>query len=164
LYTLVRDQWIPSTQEQVFQFFADAENLEAVTPYWLKFHLITPTPIEMDQGTEIEYQISWWIVRLRWKTEITHWSPPHFFVDVQRRGPYRFWEHTHTFREEGGGTRMFDTVRYELPFGVLGRVAHALKVRDDLNRIFDYRAARIGERFSPTPQPSPTGETSGLFL
>jgi len=154
MYTLIREQWIPCPQEQVFQFFADAQNLEVLTPPWLKFRIVTPTPIEIDQGTEIDYLLSLGIVRLRWKTVITHWSPPHFFVDVQRGGPYRFWEHTHTFRKEGPGTRMFDTVRYELPLGVLGRMVNAFKVRADLERIFDYRAEKIEEIFSRTPQPS----------
>ncbi len=154
MYTLVREQWVPRPREEVFHFFAGAENLEAITPPWLKFHIVSPTPIEMDQGTEIDYQLSWGIVHLRWKTEITHWNPPHFFVDVQSSGPYRFWEHTHTFRDENHGTRMFDTVRYELPLGLLGRLAHALRVKRDLNRIFDYRSERIAERFTATPQPS----------
>jgi ligand-binding SRPBCC domain-containing protein len=151
LYHLNRQQWFPLPSEQVFQFFSNPQNLEAITPPWLNLRIATPTPMEIDQGTEIDYLLSWWIVPLRWKTVITHWSPPHFFVDVQRSGPFRFWEHTHTFREEEGGTRMFDTVRYELPLGFLGRIAHRLRIRQDLNRIFDYRAARIGERFGVAP-------------
>jgi ligand-binding SRPBCC domain-containing protein len=153
IYTLIREQWIPCPQEQVFEFFADPRNLEAITPSWLNFQIATPTPIEMDQGREIDYMISWGFFRMRWKTVITHWSPPHFFVDVQRSGPYRFWEHTHTFREESGGTRMFDTVRFEMPFGLLGRIAHNLKVRKDLERIFDYRAEQISARFSHCQSP-----------
>ena len=88
----------------------------------------------------------------RWKTVITQWKPPHFFVDQQLSGPYTGWEHTHSFQEEDGGTRMFDSVRYELPLGVLGEMAHRMRVRQDLERIFDYRAEVI-QRNSPNSRP-----------
>jgi ligand-binding SRPBCC domain-containing protein len=147
MYILMRQQWIACPQDQVFEFFSDARNLEAITPPWLKFRILSPAPVPMVQRAQIEYQLSWRFVKLRWVTLITHWSPPHFFVDLQQSGPYRYWEHTHAFRDENGGTRMFDTVRYELPLGILGRMAHSLKVRCDLERIFDYRAAKITEYF-----------------
>jgi ligand-binding SRPBCC domain-containing protein len=147
MYILMRQQWIACPQEQVFEFFSNARNLEAITPPWLKFRILSAAPVPMAQRAQIEYQLSWRFIRLRWKTLITHWSPPHFFVDLQQSGPYRYWEHTHAFRDENGGTRMFDTVRYELPLGILGRMAHSLKVRRDLERIFDYRAAKITEYF-----------------
>ena len=101
----------------------------------------------MHQGAEIEYQLAWRFIGLRWKTEIRQWRPPHFFVDVQVRGPYKLWEHTHSFEAKDGCTRMLDAVRYQLPLGVLGEVAHALRVRRDLNKIFDFRASTIDRLF-----------------
>ena len=166
LYHLQREQVIPCPVEEVFAFFADVRNLEAITPRWLNFRILTPAPIHMQPGAEIEYQLAWRFIRLRWKTAIRQWEPPHFFVDVQSRGPYRLWEHTHTFRSEDGCTRMFDTVRYQLPLGILGRCAHALRVRHDLDRIFDYRAGTIGRLFlgGAGPRPAERCEASAPQL
>ncbi|MBZ5623788.1 MAG: SRPBCC family protein [Acidobacteriia bacterium] len=147
LYRLEREQAIPCPIEKVFAFFADVRNLEAITPPWLNFRVLTPAPIRMEPGAEMEYQLAWRRFRLRWKTQITEWKPPQFFVDVQARGPYRLWEHTHSFRSEDSGTRMFDSVRYQMPFGIVGQAVHGIRVRRDLDRIFDYRAAAIGRLF-----------------
>jgi ligand-binding SRPBCC domain-containing protein len=154
LYVLQREQLILCPIQQVFEFFADVQNLEAITPPWLNFKVLSKLPIEMRQDAEIEYQLSWRFIGLHWKTLIRQWEPPHFFVDVQMRGPYKLWEHTHSFRPDNGGTRMLDTVRYELPFGVLGSIAHAIKVRRDLDRIFDFRAATIDRLFRERCQPT----------
>ena len=145
IYTLQREQSIPLAREQVFEFFADASNLERITPPWLGFHILTPRPIEMRAGTRIQYTLRWHGVPLRWITEITAWNPPHDFVDTQRRGPYRLWEHSHHFADDAGGTKMIDVVRYALPLGFVGRLAHTIRVRRDLESIFDFRAARVAE-------------------
>ena len=153
VHHLRREQFIAAPIGDVFEFFADVRNLEAITPKWLRFRILTPTPVHLEEGALIEYRLSWWFVHLRWKTVIAQWEPPHLFADNQLSGPYRLWEHTHSFREEDGGTRMFDTIRYELPLGPLGEMAHWLRVRQDLERIFDYRAEVIQQYF--TRQPSP---------
>ncbi len=131
--------------QDVFAFFADARNLEAITPPWLGFQILSPEPIAMDPGTRIEYQLHWHRFPIRWVTEIRSWDPPTSFMDVQLRGPYRLWEHTHCFQAVDGGTRMCDVVRYALPFGLLGRMAHAWVVKADLEAIFDYRASKVSE-------------------
>jgi ligand-binding SRPBCC domain-containing protein len=146
-HTLRREQWIPCPLEEVFAFFADARNLGAITPPWLKFEMLTPEPIRMAPGTELRYRLAWHGVPIRWVTQIRRWEPPHRFSDVQLRGPYRLWHHTHRFEPRDGGTRMRDVVRYRLPLGILGRAAHALRVRRDLQRIFDYRRDAIAQRF-----------------
>jgi ligand-binding SRPBCC domain-containing protein len=126
--------------DEVFPFFADARNLEAVTPPWLGFRVVTPGPISMAAGALIEYRLRLHGVPLRWRTTIAVWDPPRRFVDVQLSGPYRMWHHTHYFsRAPDGGTVMRDTVRYALPFGPLGALAHRLLVQRDLDRIFDFR-------------------------
>lgn len=142
-YQLEREQFVPRPIDQVFAFFTDVRNLEAITPPWLKFRIVSPTPIDMKAGTEIEYELAWRLVPIRWKTVIRKWQPPRYFVDGQVRGPYKLWEHTHSFEGVNGGTQMKDSVRYALPLGPLGRLAHALRVRRDLNRIFDFRAETI---------------------
>lgn len=144
-FTLEREQWVPSSLQVVFAFFADAGNLEVLTPDWLRLQILTPQPITMQPGTLIDYRLRWHGVPLRWRTEITHWQPPHHFEDLQLKGPYRLWRHTHIFEAVEDGTRIVDRVQYGLPFGVLGRIAHAVSVRRNVEQIFDYRDAKVRE-------------------
>ena len=131
---------LPGTPEGVFGFFADARNLEAITPPLLRFRVLTPDPIEMGVGTHIQYRLRLRGIPVNWHTTIQAWDPPHRFVDVQVRGPYALWHHTHTLRPHpSGGTVMDDHVRYALGFGPLGELAHRLLVRRDLGTIFDFR-------------------------
>ena len=144
--------WIPRPRAEVFDFFSDAENLAAITPPELDFEIVTPTPIDMGEGTWISYRLGLFGVRFGWRTEITAWEPPYRFVDQQLRGPYRRWHHTHTFvpaRGPGGapGTRMDDEVRWALPLAPVGEAAYPL-VRAQLARIFGYRQRRIVEILS----------------
>jgi len=144
LQTLERVQRLPAPPGEVFPFFADAGNLEAITPPFLRFRILTPRPIPMHAGTLIEYRLRLHGVPVRWLTEIVDWEPGVRFVDRQVRGPYAVWHHTHTFTpDRSGGTVMRDTVRYALPGGPLGAVAHRLLVRRDLETIFDHRRAAI---------------------
>jgi ligand-binding SRPBCC domain-containing protein len=144
VHVLTREQRLPGSPEDVFPFFGDARNLEDITPPWLGFRVTTPGPIEMRPGTLIEYRLKLHGVRLNWRTTIAVWDPPHRFVDVQLRGPYRLWHHTHDFQPDGnGGTVMRDTVRYALPLAPLGEIAHRVLVRRDLAAIFDFRAEEV---------------------
>ena len=127
----------------VFAFFADARNLEAITPPLLRFRVVTPEPIAMGAGTMIRYRLRVHGVPVNWLTEITEWEPPHRFVDTQVKGPYALWHHTHTFEPDGDGTLMRDVVRYRVGFGPLGTLANALLVRRDLEAIFDHRARQV---------------------
>jgi len=136
---LERSQRLAAPPEEAFEFFSDARNLEAITPPWLGFRMVTASPIEMREGALIEYRLRLHRVPIHWLTRIELWDPSRRFVDVQLRGPYRLWHHTHSFEREGRGTLMRDTVRYALPLGPLGRVARVAIVRRDLERIFDFR-------------------------
>lgn len=160
-YHLRRQQFIPQPIDTVFAFFADAANLDFLTPPWLHFQIRTALPMTMRTGAIIDYSIRWRLVPVRWRTEILDWSPPFRFVDQQIRGPYQLWHHTHTFEVQPGGTLMTDTVRYALPLGPLGTFAHFLLVQRDVNSIFDYRFHRIAERFGsvkwPVSHSSPEG-------
>jgi ligand-binding SRPBCC domain-containing protein len=146
-HTLHREQWVPRPVDEVFRFFSDAGNLEEITPAWLSFGIQGGRGAGITAGTRIRYRLAWHGVPLRWTTEIVRWDPPHAFEDYQVSGPYRLWHHTHRFEAERGGTRLIDDVRYALPFGPLGRAVHALAVRRDVERIFDFREQRIGALF-----------------
>src|SRR4051812_20455637 len=144
IHRLERQQFLTPPPEASFRFFGDALNLEAITPPWLGFRVVTPGPIAMGPATLIEYRLRLHGLPIRWRTTIAVWDPPHRFVDVQLSGPYRMWHHTHDFEPTaGGGTLMRDTVRYALPFGPLGELAHRLLVRRDLERIFDFRQEAV---------------------
>ncbi|MFO0897786.1 MAG: SRPBCC family protein [Pirellulales bacterium] len=160
-YRLERAQFVPRPRSEVFPFFADAGNLESITPDFVGFRILTPRPIAMRAGTIIDYQIKLFGVPLNWRTEIESFDPPERFVDVQRRGPYRLWRHTHRFLEQPGGTLLVDEVDYQLPAGPLGPLAHALFVRRSLDRIFAHRQAMIarlfGEPASAAAKPVVTG-------
>ena len=143
---LERSQRLARPPEDVFPFFADAFNLQAITPAWLHFRVLTPEPVTMAAGTLLEYRLRLHGLPLRWLTRIEIWEPPLRFVDVQVRGPYRLWHHTHTFAPAGDGTLMGDRVRYALPLGPLGELAHVALVRRELDRIFAFRHAVVRAR------------------
>jgi ligand-binding SRPBCC domain-containing protein len=136
--------WLPAPIADVFDFFADAFRLQDITPAWLDFRVTTPPPIAMRAGTLIDYRLRLHGWPIRWRTEIVAWEPPHRFVDVQLRGPYRLWHHEHAFVPSEGGTRVDDLVRYRVPGG---RLVERLFVRRDLVRIFAYRRQRLLETF-----------------
>lgn len=139
VHVLQREQRLDRPRDEVFAFFADASNLEALTPPLLAFEVLTPRPIEMAAGTRIHYRLRVHGVPLRWLTEIREWAPPERFVDAQLHGPYSVWEHTHEFEPlPGGATLIRDTVRYRPILGPLGGLALPL-VRRDLRAIFDFR-------------------------
>jgi ligand-binding SRPBCC domain-containing protein len=139
------EQRLEAPPEAVFPFFADARNLEAITPPLLRFRLLTPEPVEMGVGTFLQYALRIHGVPVRWDTLIQSWDPPFGFVDVQVRGPYRLWHHTHTLEPVDGGraTLMRDTVRYAVGFGVLGEVARRAVVVRDVRAIFAFRAEAV---------------------
>jgi ligand-binding SRPBCC domain-containing protein len=150
IHLLERTQRIDRPLAEVFPFYADAGNLERITPPWLGFEMVTPVPIAMGAGALIEYKLHLHGVPIRWRTRIEAWDPPRRFVDAQLRGPYVLWHHTHTFGDDGvGGAILGDRVRYALPFGPLGEIAHALFVRRDLERIFDFRRDAVAAAFGP---------------
>jgi ligand-binding SRPBCC domain-containing protein len=146
----------------VFPFFADARNLEAITPPLLRFRLLTPEPVSMGVGTFLQYALRLHGVPVRWDTLIQEWDPPRRFVDVQVRGPYRLWHHTHELVavDSGAATLMRDTVRYALPLGVLGEIARRTVVRRDLEAIFAYRAERVPGLVAGLGAGAPLGRVS----
>lgn len=145
---LQRRLWVPRPLSEVFEFFAEAQNLQKLTPSFLDFRIVTPQPIAMAVGTLIDYRISLRGIPMGWRTRISAWQPPHRFADEQLRGPYSVWWHEHHFVEHDGGTSILDRVHFRAPFSFL---AHPLMVRRELAKIFDYRTGVIAARFAAAP-------------
>ena len=140
------DIWLPRPLDEVFAFFSNAANLEVLTPPWLHFRILTPKPIAMHDGTLIDYSIRVHGIPISWQSEITNWNPPHRFVDVQRRGPYRKWVHTHSFEDVNGGTRVGDSVEFDVPFAF----AAGWFVKRNVEKIFSFRTEALKKRFGPS--------------
>jgi ligand-binding SRPBCC domain-containing protein len=141
IYRLARKQFLPISLSEAWDFFSSPKNLGKITPSRMNFQIISQSGGErMHEGQIIRYKVTVLpFVRLTWVTEITGVKEGQSFSDEQRKGPYRLWRHTHTFREQAGGVEMTDVVEYSLPFGLLGHLAHWLFVEREVNRIFDYR-------------------------
>ncbi len=143
-FLLVASMRVPRPIAEVFDFFSNARNLERLTPPSLRFHVLTEGPIEMAEGTRIDYQLKVHKIPIRWQSEITAWEPPYRFVDEQSRGPYRWWVHEHLFEEQGEFTFVRDRVRYAAPGG---RLMNRLFVARDLRKIFAFRAKALADVF-----------------
>ena len=137
--SLERTQVVPLGLDETFAFFAEARNLQAITPPWLHFRILE-APDRLERGSRLRYRLRLYGLPVRWLTEITAWHPPRGFTDLQLRGPYLLWEHTHRFAPAEGGTEIYDNVRYRVPGGPL---APMRLVRGLVEEIFDYRAAQL---------------------
>ena len=157
-HSLTASAMLPASRTALFNFFSDAFRLEQITPPWLRFRVLTPPPITIQSGTLIDYRLTLRMIPIRWRTEISSWDPPNSFTDRQLKGPYLLWEHNHTFEEFEEGTRVTDHVRYKVPGG---RIVHAMVVKNDLLRIFEYRQQKMLELFSPEPGGTTQAENRG---
>jgi ligand-binding SRPBCC domain-containing protein len=147
---LIREQYVPGDPVRIWDFFASPHNLDTLTPPSLSFRIIGEVAPRMYPGQLIEYRIGVLPgITTRWLTEITHVEEGRFFVDEQRIGPYRLWHHEHHFvpSPDGQVVQMRDCVTYEVGWGPLGDVLHALWIRRQLREIFDYRALRVRSLF-----------------
>lgn len=146
VHHLARDQSVDLPQAQVFDFFAAAENLARITPAGLGFEFLEPPPEHLEVGAEVRYRIHLNGVPVSWTSRIAEWDPPHGFADIQVKGPYHRWTHTHMFDADGESrTIIRDRVEYEVPLGPLGEVARLLFVDRQLKAIFDFRARAVSQ-------------------
>ena len=147
IHTLHKVQVVSRPLGEVFSFFEKPENLAMITPPWLGFRILTPLPVVMKKDAVFDYSIRVMGLRMRWKSLVSEYRPPHMFVDEQIEGPYRYWRHTHAFAEVEEGTRITDEIRYAMPFGILGEIVQRLAMRRQLEAIFAHRARVISEIF-----------------
>ena len=145
VFTFQSELMLNRPRDEVFPFFADARNLQALTPPWLDFEILTTGGIEMKPGARIQYRLRLHGIPVRWDTEITVWEPPARFVDEQRRGPYRLWRHEHTFISQNGGTLIRDHVEYSVMGGWL---VQKFFVKPDVKIIFEFRRRKLSEIFA----------------
>jgi ligand-binding SRPBCC domain-containing protein len=143
-YILERTQQLPVPIEEAFEFFAEAKNLEEITPPWLHFEVLQ-APGALRHEALIHYRLELFRVPIHWLTRIAAWQPPRSFEDEQLVGPYPLWEHTHRFTPVDGGTEIYDHVRYRVPGGPLGPLVEKVLVRRWLDDIFDFRARKLAE-------------------
>jgi len=145
-WRLERTQIIARPLEEVWSFFERPENLEGITPDFLRFHILTPRPVPMHKDAWIDYRLKLHGIPVRWRTQITRHDPPRAFVDEQKSGPFARWIHLHEFRSHPRGTWMLDRVDYKEPLGPLGAIAHHAYSRRLVDRIFDHRREAIRQR------------------
>ena len=145
--TIERTTTIPGDLDAVFKFFEDPHNLKEITPPWLNFQVVSASDEVMRQGTKIRYKIRWLGLTMGWESLIAEYEKNVSFADEMLRGPYKSWYHAHRFRGVGDCVEISDRVEYEMPFGPLGRLAHWLMVKRQLQRIFDYREKRVRQVF-----------------
>lgn len=151
IQTLHREQWIARPLPEVFSFFCEARNLDRITPPWLHFKVLRQSGHELGPGILIDYKLVWHGLPLDWTSRIEEWQPPFQFVDLQVKGPYRLWHHTHSFEALAGGTLITDKVRYGVPYGLPGELFAGWLVRRDVESIFDYRTEAITTVFGVQP-------------
>jgi ligand-binding SRPBCC domain-containing protein len=144
IFTFDSNSYLPVPIDTVFPFFAEARNLELLTPPFLHFHIVTTAPIVMARGARIQYRLKLRGIPITWESEITAWEPPRRFVDEQMRGPYRLWKHQHTFVERDGGTDISDHIDYAV-WG--GSLVNSLLVAPNVKKIFEYRRSKLDELF-----------------
>ena len=149
LHILKKEQVISQNISTVFDFFSKPENLSVITPPKMNFKIFTPSPIDMKEGTLIDYTINIMFMPIRWRTLITKYNPPNIFVDQQLSGPYSMWHHTHTFEQLGDNeTLIKDEVIYSIPFAFIGSIVRYLYIKGELEKIFTYRKNKIEEIFN----------------
>ncbi len=140
MYQLKRTQFIRTDLKTAWDFFSSPGNLKKITPDYMGFDVKTELPEKMYEGLMIEYTVKPLLgIPMNWITEIKTVKELEFFVDEQRKGPYKIWHHEHHFKEVDGGVEMTDIVSYELPLGILGRIMHPFLVQKKLEEIFDFR-------------------------
>lgn len=148
IYTLEVTQFVNCSIDEAWHFFSSPGNLSKITPAHMGFQITSGTPAKMAPGQIITYRVSPFMgITTNWVTEITHVSEGKYFVDEQRFGPYSMWHHEHHFEIQGEGVLMNDRVSYKLPFGWIGKLAHALFVKRQLQQIFSFREEFLDKMF-----------------
>ncbi len=144
-YELTDHFIVKADLDRTWDFFSAAENLPRITPAWMKFKILTPPPIVIEQDSILDYEIRWMNIPLHWRTRIIDWSPKRQFIDLQLKGPYSLWHHQHTFTPSDEGTICTDRVTYRVPVPIIGRIMNAVVVQRQLRGIFEFRRKVISD-------------------
>jgi ligand-binding SRPBCC domain-containing protein len=149
IYHLKTEHLLPVNIEKAWQFFSSAKNLALITPPEMEFKILTKLEDkEIFEGLLIDYTVKpVFGIPLKWQTEIFKVDKPHSFADRQLKGPYKIWEHTHTFIQKENGTLMIDEIKYQIPFGIFGQLAHSLFVKEKVKEIFKFREKALEKIF-----------------
>lgn len=147
-YVIEKCQWVPLPRDEVFNFFSQAKNLEAITPEWLHFRVKQMSTDKIEKGSLIDYKLKVKGLPASWRTLIKSWNPPFEFIDEQLKGPYSLWLHTHSFEEVQGGTLLLDRVIYRVPLGVIGNIVREVMIRSDVEKIFKHRQEQVPKLFN----------------
>ncbi len=167
------EQWIAAPLSRVFAFFADPRNLPRIMPprqgaELVKLNLVPPRfpadqiPANAEHmagiGTEIVFKfraIPYLPMHEKWTALITDFVLNQYFSDMQKQGPFRRWEHTHSFEAKTidgcEGTLIRDVVQYEVGFGVIGRMLEKLMFQRMLRTTFEYRKRALVRIFEQKP-------------
>lgn len=149
MYQLKRTQLVKTDLKTCWDFFSSPRNLKTITPDYMGFDVLVDIPEKMYEGLMIEYSVKPLLsIPMKWITEIKYVHDQEYFVDEQRKGPYKIWHHEHHFKAVEGGVEVTDIVSYELPLGFLGRLAHPIVVKNKLEEIFEYRFKKVEELFN----------------
>ena len=141
------EQWVPQPLNDIFAFFSESKNLEVLTPEFLNFKVLHQSTEKITEGTRLDYKLCLHGIPVRWQSLITNWEPDTGFSDIQAKGPYSVWRHTHEFEERNGGTLIRDKVLFKVPFGAPGELILTGLIQKDLKKIFNYRKRKIEEIF-----------------
>jgi Uncharacterized conserved protein len=143
------EQFLEASMEEVWNFFSNANNLETLTPPKMKMNVRTKlaNPI-VYKDMRIAYTVApLFGIPVFWETKIIEVEVHSYFIDIQRRGPFKSWKHTHTFIQQENGVMMNDDIEYELPLGKLGDFFHQPLVLKNLKELFVYRQQICKEIF-----------------
>ena len=144
MYQLKRQQLVKTDMATCWDFFSSPGNLQKITPKYMGFDVLTEVPDNMYEGLIIEYRVRPLLsIPMNWITEITHVKEHQFFVDEQRKGPYRIWHHEHHFKSVEGGVLMTDILHYDVGMSFLGWIASKLFVDKKVEQIFEFRRLEL---------------------
>ncbi len=145
---LQQQQFLPVSLEKAWNYFSSPHNLNELIPDDITLKIISHVPEKMYEGLILNYKVSPILnIPLNWCTEITHVRELHYFIDEQRKGPYKMWHHEHHFKEAPGGVDMIDILHYDIGKGIFGSVAGKLFVHKKVKQIFEYRRKKLETMF-----------------
>ncbi len=163
LYQLNASQALPIDTTTAWNFLSNPGNLKVITPEHMGFHILSGAERPMFEGQIIQYKVSPFPgFTTKWVSEISSVKEGEYFVDKQLFGPYSLWHHKHFITKIEGGVLMEDCIDYKIPFGIFGRLAHPLIVRNQLKQIFSFREQKLHELFGTLSEHSTTLEIKSI--